>query len=95
MLLCGILTFTATDRCYAQDTGALLNVKIPQVKESPAYLPDVSTIPSRGPLSEGSVPKVSDTPWYWRLFGGLAFGLAKVNTEKQNDGRPQPVANPW
>lgn len=93
LLLCGIFLFAATPRCQAQDTGALLDVKAPPAVVSPTFVPEVTAKPTSEPLQEKSAREVSDTPWYWRFLGMITLGFAKYNTDKQSDGRPQPVGS--
>lgn len=93
ILLCGIVISTVTPLCHAQDTGALPEAIKPQTVVSPVFLP--KTISTPLPLTAEPKPskESSELPWYWRLLEGLTMGAAKYNTEKHNDGRPNPLGN--
>lgn len=93
VLLCGILIFTATLSCRAQES-----VKLPEVKPSPTILsplsvPEITNSAVTGPSQVKPDKKASERAWYWRFMEGIIMGTAKYNTDKQNDGRPQPPAN--
>lgn len=93
ILLCGILVFTATSLCHAQDPGKLFDIKTPQAKISSSSILDITnTSPPRA--AEAKPDKgFSEQPWYWRFLKWLAIDVARYNTEKQSDGRPLPLGN--
>ena len=94
-VLLGVVFIVAPPLCHARDTGKLFDVKIPPAEILPALVQKPANNPGPSPAVEQAGKDTSEHSWYWRLLEGLAFGLARVNTEKQNDGRPQPVTNPW
>lgn len=88
ILLSGILLFSVTSLCYAQEPVKLFDVKIPQETVSPVLVPEAAN--STGPrvIQEKPDKKVPETSWFWRFIGGTAIGAAKYNTERQSEGRP-------
>jgi len=93
ILLCGIYIAVATPLCHAQDSGKLFDVTIPATEASPALAPMTTSNAVPGSTEIQPDKKVPDQLWYWRLLQGLALGIARNNTEKQNDGRPWPVTD--
>lgn len=93
ILLCGIAVSTATPLCHAQDAGMPSEVKKPQTAVSPALFPVTVNTPSPMPAQENPAKGASETSWYWRILGWLAMDIARYNTEKQSDGRPNPLGN--
>jgi hypothetical protein len=90
-LLCGMLISMATWPSHAQEFANLFDVKIPQAELSPVYVPDIKN--TQPPRQAPSKPdkEVWERSWYWILLEGIALGAARYNTEKQSDGRPQPL----
>lgn len=95
ILLCGLLVFTATPRCHAQEPVKLFDVKVPQAEVAPAVVPEVTKNPTPEAVEAKPAREATEQSWYWRLLEGIAIGAAKNNTEKQDDGRPQPRGTTW
>lgn len=93
ILLCGMLIATATPLCHAQDTETQFEVKKPRAEVAPTLLPAITNIPPPIPVEVKPAKGASELPWYLRVLGWLAMDIARYNTEKQNDGRPQPSGN--
>lgn len=91
ILFCGILISTLAPLCRAQETGKLLDVKMPQKEPSPAYLPESTTLPAQGPVQAKRPDTAApEKEWYWRLLEGMLLNIAVFHTEQERDGRPQP-----
>jgi hypothetical protein len=93
ILLCGMLLSAATPLCHAREPAKLFDVKMPQTRMSSAAVPNraISSPPAAEPVKPaGEAPKKS---WFRRLLEGIVTSAAKFNTERQDDGRPQPANN--
>ncbi|MBC7962219.1 MAG: hypothetical protein H7Y05_04685 [Steroidobacteraceae bacterium] len=93
ILLCGIVISTATSLCHAQETGTLSEVKQTRKEVSPVLFPETINTTPPLPAEVKPVKDASKTAWYWKFLGWLAMDYAKYNTDKQSDGRPNPVGN--
>lgn len=94
--LCGILICSATPLCHADERGPLFDVKIPQTETTPAFVPQIKETPDPKEKEPQFQPdkEESEKSWGWRFLQSLALSVARINTEKQNDGRPCPRINP-
>ena len=93
ILVCAILINFTTALSHAQDTGALFDVKMPRPEVPLASFQNVTTTTVPGPAQVKPNKEVSEISWYWRVLEWTAIGFAKINTEKQNDGRPNQQGN--
>jgi len=93
MLLCGLIIATATQLCHAHEPGKLFDVKLPQAEVSPAFVPDITSTPVPKSADVKPAGEAWDHPWYVLILEWLAMDIARHNTEKQNDGRPNPLPN--
>ncbi len=89
ILLCGAALSIAPPLCHAQENGIQ-----PELKKAPPALSTTllpKTVNTASPLPAQAKPAagVSEVPWYWRILGWFAVDVARHNTQKQNDGRPQ------
>lgn len=93
ILLWVMLLLMAAPLCHAQDSSRLLEVKIPQAALSSASVPN----PAQGSHANTEQSKSdkgdAEKSWFWRFLEAIAIGTARYNTEKQDEGRPQPVNN--
>lgn len=93
ILVSGTLIATASPSlCHAQESGTLLDVKIPQTEVSPVFVPEIINAPL-SPTQVKPAREVSEQSWYWRFLGMIAISAAEYNTVKQSDGRPGPRGN--
>ena len=93
ILLCGIVMCAATPLCNAQDAGMPFEVKKPQTEVSPVLFPETINTPPTMPAEAKSDKEIPKKPWLWRFLEMIAVTSAKYNTDKQSDGRPNPVGN--
>jgi hypothetical protein len=93
ILIGGIFMTSTTLLSHAQDTGRLFDVKIPRSEASPAPFQNVTTATTPGPSLQKPSKEILEISWYWRVLEWLAIGIAKTNTEKQDDGRPYQQGN--
>lgn len=91
ILLCGMFIAASSPLSHAREPAKLFDVKMPQARMSSAVVPDrtISSPPAAAEIKPaGEAPKKS---WFRRFIEGVVTGAAKYNTERQGDGRPQPV----
>jgi hypothetical protein len=90
ILLSGISVSVAMP-CHAREASKLFDVKVPQAVVSSSSVPNLASGPA--PAAEQAKPGKAEPKktWLRRLFEGMVTSAAKFNTEKQDDGRPQPV----
>jgi hypothetical protein len=93
ILLCGIFLLVTTPLCHAQESARLFDVNIPQARMSSASAPNITqSLPSHTQQSKPD-KGVAEKSWFRRFLEGIAIGTARYNTEKQDEGRPQPANN--
>jgi hypothetical protein len=90
ILLCG-LSVSVTVISYAQEPAKLFDVKVPQARISSASVPNLASGSAPAVKPEQPAKPESKKSWLRRFFEGMVTSAAKFNTERQNDGRPQPA----
>ena len=88
ILLCGIFVSIATPLCHAQEPGKLFDVKMPQAEASQILVPEITNSSAPIPAQVKPDKKASVHPWYVLILEWLAMDIARYNTDKQGDGRP-------
>lgn len=93
IMLCGVLIYSTTPLCHAQDAGMPSEAKKTQTVVAPALFPKVVNSPLQVPEPVKQVKKASEKSWFRRIMEGTVIGAAIYNTNRQNDGRPRPTSN--
>lgn len=93
ILMCGMLLSSANPLCHALEPGKLFDLKAPQAQMSSAFVTKLTHSPPPSATEVSPDKARSERSWFWRFMEGIASGTAKYNTERQSDGRPQPVGN--